>query len=722
MKSGRSIDNGPKFERDRSGGFGRAVVKSRYVILVIAVLLLIPSIIGYQNTKINYDMLYYLPDSMETVKGQDLLLDDFGKGAFSILVTENMTTGEMRKLTSQIEDVDHVDSVVDLASVIDPNVPTAMYPKVIRDNLKNQDASMIVIFFDDSTSAAPTINAVGEIRKICTKDCYLAGMSSMVVDLKNLCEAEEAKYVAIAVVLSLIAMMAMLDSLFAPILFLISIGLAIIYNLGSNIIFGEISYITKAIAAVLQLAVTMDYSIFLWHSYIEHIDRGFERHEAMACAVNATLTSVSGSSLTTIAGFLCMCFMSYTMGIDLGIVMAKGVLLGVISSVTILPALLLLFSNTLVRTRHKSIIPDMSRLSVRLTTKYGIYLAIFALLLIPAVIGYNNLNITYDFTKMVASNADDLPAKYTQFYTAQNKQKEDFDIATTHMIIADADIPDEEGEKMLHEIQDIKGTKTVLGIDSVAGASVPREMVPKKLQDSLIANGHQLILVNSSYNVSTEKCNKQIDEIKDVVAKYDKSAKVIGEGPATKDLINITAEDFKMVSFVSILAVFLIIFFVLQSASLPIILVLAIEFAIYLNMGISGFSGLEVPFLVPVLISTIQLGSTVDYAILMSTRYKTERSYGRAKREAVEIASATCSPSIIVSALSFFAATFGVGLYSNVGIISTLCNMMARGAIISMLTVIFVLPSALMAFDGFICRTTRGLRKKDRIAAAEAQQ
>ncbi|MEE3362462.1 MAG: MMPL family transporter [Anaerovoracaceae bacterium] len=722
MKSGRSIDNGPKLERDRSGGFGRAVVKSRYVILVIAVLLLIPSIIGYQNTKINYDMLYYLPDSMETVKGQDLLLDDFGKGAFSILVTENMTTGEMRKLTSQIEDVDHVDSVVDLASVIDPNVPTAMYPKVIRDNLKNQDASMIVIFFDDSTSAAPTINAVGEIRKICTKDCYLAGMSSMVVDLKNLCEAEEAKYVAIAVVLSLIAMMAMLDSLFAPILFLISIGLAIIYNLGSNIIFGEISYITKAIAAVLQLAVTMDYSIFLWHSYIEHIDRGFERHEAMACAVNATLTSVSGSSLTTIAGFLSMCFMSYTMGIDLGIVMAKGVLLGVISSVTILPALLLLFSNTLVRTRHKSIIPDMSRLSVRLTTKYGIYLAIFALLLIPAVIGYNNLNITYDFTKMVASNADDLPAKYTQFYTAQNKQKEDFDIATTHMIIADADIPDEEGEKMLHEIQDIKGTKTVLGIDSVAGASVPREMVPKKLQDSLIANGHQLILVNSSYNVSTEKCNKQIDEIKDVVAKYDKSAKVIGEGPATKDLINITAEDFKMVSFVSILAVFLIIFFVLQSASLPIILVLAIEFAIYLNMGISGFSGLEVPFLVPVLISTIQLGSTVDYAILMSTRYKTERSYGRAKREAVEIASATCSPSIIVSALSFFAATFGVGLYSNVGIISTLCNMMARGAIISMLTVIFVLPSALMAFDGFICRTTRGLRKKDRIAAAEAQQ
>lgn len=722
MSIGRRNSGGPKLAESRSGGFGKAVVKSRFVILVVAVLLLIPSIIGYTNTKINYDMLYYLPDSMETVKGQDLLLDDFGKGAFAMLVTENMTTGQMKKLSSQIEDIDHVDSVMNLSSVIDPNVPISMYPKAIRDNLKNQDASMIVIFFDDSTSAEPTIKAVSDVRKVCTKNCYLAGMSSMVTDLKNLCEAEEAKYVAIAVVLSLIAMMAMLDSFFAPILFLISIGLAIIYNLGSNIIFGEISYITKAIAAVLQLAVTMDYSIFLWHSYIEHIDRGFERKEAMACAVNATLTSVSGSSLTTIAGFLSMCFMSYTMGMDLGIVMAKGVLLGVISSVTILPALLLLFSNTLVRTRHKSIIPDMHKLSVRLTTKYGVYLAIFALLIIPAVIGYNSLDVTYDFTKMVASNADDLPSQYTQFYTAQEKQKEDFDIATTHMIIADADLPDEEGEKMLDEIQDIKGTKTVFGIDSVAGATVPREMVPKKLTDSLIANGHQLILVNSSYSVSTDECNDQIDEIKQVVEKYDKSAKVIGEGPATKDLINITAKDFRMVSAVSILAVFLIIFFVLQSASLPIILVLAIEFAIYLNMGISGFTGIEVPFLVPVLISTIQLGSTVDYAILMSTRYKTERASGKAKREAVEIASATCSPSIIVSALGFFTATFGVALYSNIGIISTLCTMMARGAIISMLTVIFILPSALMAFDGFICRTTRGLRKKDREAAASMQQ
>ena len=691
-------------------GFGSKVVKARYVILVIGLLLLVPSFFGMQATKINYDMLTYLPDSIETMKGQDMLLHDFGKGGFSIVVTENMKTDEVSHLKSEIGKVDHVDSVLNLQEVLNPAVPQSMYPDKVRENLKNPNASMIVVFFDTSTSSEESMNAVAQIRKLSTKDCFVSGMTAMVLDLKNLCETEESKYILVAVLLSLAVMMLLLDSFVVPFIFLASIGMAILYNLGSNIVFGEISYVTKAIAAVLQLGVTMDYSIFLWHSYMEHLDRGLSRKEAMGQAIDATLVSVTGSSITTVAGFLALCFMTYKMGMDLGLVMAKGCVFGVICSVTVLPSLILIFSGVLEKTRHRSLIPDCSKMAHGLTSRYGIYLVIFGLVFLPAIYGYMHENVTYDFTDMMGHDSG-LKASQIQFMTANDKLEKDFDIGTTHMIIADRNLAPKDGRAMSEKLEDISGVKNVLGVDALTGTAIPREFLPDQVTKSLYAKDHQLILVNSAYKVSTDNCNTQIDQINRVVHQYDKSAKVIGEGPATKDLIEITNHDFKVVNLISMAMVFLIILLVLRSVSLPFILIAAIEFAIYVNLGIPGFTGTKLPFIIPVCVSTIQLGSTVDYAILMSTRYKTERAAGKKKREAVEIASATSIPSILVSALGFFAATFGVGLYSNVGLISQLCNMMARGAIISMATVILVLPSLLMALDGLVIRSTKGLKQ-----------
>ncbi|MCI5746731.1 MAG: MMPL family transporter [Eubacterium pyruvativorans] len=691
-------------------GFGSKVVKARYVILVIGLLLLVPSFFGMQATKINYDMLTYLPDSIETMKGQDMLLHDFGKGGFSIVVTENMKTDEVSHLKSEIGKVDHVDSVLNLQEVLNPAVPQSMYPDKVRENLKNPNASMIVVFFDTSTSSEESMNAVAQIRKLSTKDCFVSGMTAMVLDLKNLCETEESKYILVAVLLSLAVMMLLLDSFVVPFIFLVSIGMAILYNLGSNIVFGEISYVTKAIAAVLQLGVTMDYSIFLWHSYMEHLDRGISRKEAMGQAIDATLVSVTGSSITTVAGFLALCFMTYKMGMDLGLVMAKGCVFGVICSVTVLPSLILIFSGVLEKTRHRSLIPDCSKIAHGLTSRYGIYLVIFGLVFLPAIYGYMHENVTYDFTDMMGHDSG-LKASQIQFMTANDKLEKDFDIGTTHMIIADRNLAPKDGRAMSEKLEDLSGVKNVLGVDALTGTAIPREFLPDQVTKSLYAKDHQLILVNSAYKVSTDNCNTQIDQINRVVHQYDKSAKVIGEGPATKDLIEITNHDFKVVNLISMAMVFLIILLVLRSVSLPFILIAAIEFAIYVNLGIPGFTGTKLPFIIPVCVSTIQLGSTVDYAILMSTRYKTERAAGKRKREAVEIASATSIPSILVSALGFFAATFGVGLYSNVGLISQLCNMMARGAIISMATVILVLPSLLMALDGLVIRSTKGLKQ-----------
>ena len=690
--------------------FGKAVVKLRHAILVIALILIIPSAIGMAKTHVNYDMLSYLPSDMESVKGQDLLMDEFHKGGFSILVLENMKTDDVTKLKKDIEKVDHVESIVNLQDVVNPSIPISMYPKVVQDNIDNKNATMLVTFYDTGISDEHTLNAVDQIRKMSNKDTYVAGMTSMVLDLKNIAETEEIKYVAVAVALSLLVMMLLLDSYVAPFLFLLSIGMAILYNMGSNIMFGEISYITKAIAAVLQLGVTMDYSIFLWHSYMEKLDNGIEPKPAMAEAINATLISVTGSSVTTIAGFLALCFMTYKMGMDLGLVMAKGVVFGVVCSVTVLPVLILFFTRTLQKTRHKTLIPSADRLSRKLTSRYGIYILCFGLLLAPALYGYAHTNTSYDLTKMVVGDGKDIDKEMVPFYTANKKLSKDFGINTSYIIIADANMSAKDGRAMSEEIKDVKGVKSVLGVDGMLGSAIPRNMLPDELNTSMRSDKHQMILVNSKYRISTDEVNRQVTQVNSIVHKYDKNGSVIGEAPSTKDLIQLTSKDFQVVNWISIGLVFLIIFFVLRSISLPFILILVIELAIYINMGICGFTGVELPFLVPVCVTTIQLGSTVDYAILMSTRYKTERMGGLSKRESIDIAVRTSQPSIMTSALGFFASTFGVSKYSNVYLISTMCSLMARGAIISMITVIFLLPSMLMAFDRIICKTTRGMK------------
>ena len=688
---------------------GHKIVKHRHIVLILALILLTPAFMGYKSTKINYDMLTYLPEDMDTVKGQNLLMDDFNKGGFSIIVVENMKSGQVTKLRNDIKEVDHVTQIVNLQDVINPDMPKEMLPEKVANNLKNHDATLLGVFFDTSTSDEETLKAVEEIRKISNDDTHVTGLSAMVIDLKNLCEEEEPKYVAVAVVLSLIAMMLLLDSYVAPIIFLASIGIAILYNFGSNIFLGEISYITKAIAAVLQLGVTMDYSIFLWHSYTERRDSGLDDEEAMANAIDDTLVSVTGSSITTVAGFLALCFMTYTMGKDLGIVMAKGVILGVISSITILPVMLLQFRKVLKKTMHKALIPDTHKLSHGLTSRYVIYILVFAVLLVPAMYGYNQQNVVYDFTKMMSGSQNDLPAEKTRFLTANEKLNDDFNISTTYMVIADEKMPVRDNKAMVDEIEELDGIVNVIGLEKVVGTAIPKEVLPDQITNSMAAKGHQMIVINSKYKVSTDKCNNQIDSVKKIAKKYDSKSTVIGEGPATKDLIRLTDKDFQVVTWISIAMVFLIILIVLKSASLPFILVSVIEFTIIVNLGIPGYTQLELPFIVPICISTIQLGSTVDYAILMSTRYKTERLKGLEKRTAIIEAAAASIPSIIVSALGFFTATIGVAIYSNVGIISVMCSLMARGAIISMLTVILVLPSLLMLLDGVICRTTKGM-------------
>ena len=689
--------------------FGAAVVKSRNIILIICLALLIPAVIGFLSMRVNYDMLTYLPDSMETMKGQNILMEDFDKGGFTLIVVEDMKPEEVDGMTKKIKKVDHVETVVDFDDIVDPSVPRELYPDELEEQLSSDDATMIAVFFDTSTSDEGSINAVTEIRKIVTKDCYVSGLTALVVDLKNVAENEEPKYIVIAVILSVIAMMLMLDSYVVPFIFLTSIGFAILYNMGSNFMLGEIAYITKAIAAVLQLGVTMDYSIFLWNSYIENLKNEPDKKKAMADAINNTLVSVTGSSITTVAGFLALCFMTYRIGINLGIVMAKGCVIGVIASVTLLPSLILLFDRVLMKTRHKPLIPDMNKAAKLLTSHPAVIAAVFVLMILPAVYGYQHAAISYDFSAMFRG-PNGIPEEKAPVLKANEKLEEDFGIGCTHMIIADSGMSQKDGHDMCKEVGEIDGIKNVLGIDALLDPSVPREMLPERITEALISKDHQLILVNSEYKVSTDECNDQIDRINTVIHKYDKNASVIGEGPATKDLIELTSRDFNVVNLISIGAVFLIIYFVLRSWILPLLLVAVIEFAIYVNLGIPGYTGLVLPFIVPVCISTIQLGSTVDYAILMSTRYKTERMSGKDKRDAVEIAVATSIPSIIVSAFGFFCATFGVGWYSDVGLISTLCNMMARGAVISMITVILVLPSVLMLFDKLIVKTTSGLR------------
>lgn len=684
--------------------FSKAVVRGRVAILILTVLLMIPAVFGMLETRINYDMLNYLPDDMDTVIGQNALLEDFGKGAFSFIVVENMPEKDVAALQEKLESVEHVETVLWYNSLMDTSIPMQLLPDKLYDAFNTGDATMMAVFFDTATSADETMDAIREIRSIAGKQCFVSGMSALVTDLKDLCEQEEPIYVAIAVVLACVAMMVFLDSWLIPFVFLASIGAAILLNLGSNWFMGEISYITKALSAVLQLAVTMDYSIFLWHSYNEQRAIYPDKCEAMAHAISATLTSVVGSSITTIAGFLALCFMSFTLGRDLGIVMAKGVLLGVLSCVTVLPSLILLLDKPLQKTRHRSILPKMDGLAKSVTKVFPVFLALFVVLAPVFYFAYDKTNdeVYYDMGQCLPEDME--------YVIANSKLSEEFDIASTHMLLVDASLPSKQVRSMISDMEQVDGVKYVLGLESVVGAGVPEEILPDSVRSILKSDKWELLLINSEYKVASDEVNAQIDSLNAILKKYDPTGMLIGEAPCMKDMIETTDHDFKVVNAVSILAIFLIILLVERSISLPFLLIAVIELAIFINLGLPHFLGQSLPFIAPICISTIQLGATVDYAILMTTRYKAERLAGKEKRPAVITALSTSIPSIIVSGMGLFAATFGVAIYSDIDIISSMCMLMARGAIVSMLCVILILPPLLLLCDRLVCATTLGMR------------
>lgn len=681
--------------------FGKKVVKFRIPILIISILLLIPAGLGYVNTRVNYDVLTYLPEDIETMQGQDILVKDFGTGAFSMFIVDGMEDKEVSALKAKIENVEHVQKVLWYDSLADISMPKSMIPKDVYEVFNSDTGTMMAIFFDEGTSSDGTMDAIGEIRKLAGKQCFLSGMSAIVTDTKNLAEKETPLYVLIAVVLAVIVLGLTMDSYFIPLLFMLSIGMAIVYNLGSNYFFGEISYITKALAAVLQLGVTLDYSIFLMHSYEEQQVRyNGDKERAMAHAISQTFSSVIGSSVTTVAGFIALCFMTFTLGMDIGVVMVKGVILGVIACVTILPSMILCCDKWIMKTMHKPFLPDIGKISDKVTKRYMIYVILFLVLLFPAIYGNNHTAVYYNLDETLPK---DLPS-----IIANEKLKKDYDMNTTHMILVDSSVESADVAKMIDKMDDVDGVKWALGLDALIGPAIPQDMIPNSVTDMLKNDKYQLLLVNSEYKVASDELNAQIKDLNKILHKYDKGGMLIGEGPLTADLIDITDTDFKTVSMVSIGIIFVIILILFKSISLPIILVGVIEFAIFVNMGIPYYTGTKLPFVASIVIGTIQLGSTVDYAILMTTRYKRERNHGAEKYDAITTAHRASAQSIMVSALSFFAATIGVGLYSNIDMISSLCILMARGAIISMIVVIFVLPSMFMVFDKVIVKTSKG--------------
>ena len=689
--------------------FSKAVVKCRVPILIITLLLMIPAVLGMAGTRINYDMLDYLPSDMDTVVGQDLLKEDFGKGAFSFIILEDMPAKDVVALKEKIEKVNHVETVLWYDDLADISVPMELLPEKVWKEFNTDHSTMMAVFFDSATSEDVTMDAIREIRSIAGRQCFVSGMSALVTDLKDLCEKEEPIYVGLAVVCACAAMMLFLDGWLVPFVFLASIGMMIVLNLGTNYFFGEISYITKALSAVLQLAVTMDYSIFLWHSYNEQRTKYADNKEAMAVAIHETLTSVVGSSVTTIAGFAALCFMSFTLGKDLGIVMAKGVLLGVIGCVTVLPALILVLDKPLQKTKHRSILPKMNGLARGVTKVFPVFLIIFALLVYPAYYGYDKTNdeVYYDMGQCLPEDIE--------YVIANSKLSEEFDIASTHMVLVNADLPAKDVRNMINEMDEVEGVKYVLGLESVLGSRVPEEILPERLVSTLKSENWELLLINSEYKVASDKVNEQIDSLNAILKKYDENGMLIGEAPCMKDMIETTDHDFQVVNTVSILAIFVIILIVEKSISLPFLLIAVIELAIFINLGLPHYLGQSLPFIAPICISTIQLGATVDYAILMTTRYKSERALGRSKRDSVTTALATSIPSIIVSGMGLFAATFGVAIYSDIDIISSMCMLMARGAIISMLCVIFILPALLMLCDPLIRVTTLGMKSKNKV-------
>ena len=687
--------------------FGKVIVKLRIPILILSFLLLIPSAIGYFNTRVNYDILYYLPNEIETMQGQDILMDDFNKGAYAMVVVQNMDTKSTDRLIKKVENVDHVAQVISYTGIVGEDVPSEIVPSKFRKYFENDstDTTLFAIFFDNTTSSDDTMNAIIQIREQTEGQAFISGMSAVVTDTKNLSEKETPLYVLIAVVLVCIVLAIFMDSFLVPVFFMISIGMAIVYNLGSNILLGEVSYITKALAAVLQLGVTLDYSIFLWHSYKEMKEIYPDDHkEAMAVAISNTLTSVVGSSITTVAGFIALCFMSFTLGLDLGIVMAKGVVFGVIGCVTILPSLILTFDRALEKTMHREIMPNFDKLATFIVNHSWIFVIVFVVLLGPAIYGQNHTSVYYDLSDTLP---DDLACSQ-----ANKKLEENFDMNSIYMILADSSMSTDTANEMLDKLGDVDGVQFALGLDTALKSGIPQEFLPAKTVSELKGEDYQIMMIATDYKIASDEINNQISKVNDIVKSYDSKAMVVGEAPCTKDLITITDKDFKTVSAVSIVAIFVIILFVLKSISLPIILVSAIEFAIFVNMGIPYFTHTQIPFIASVVIGTIQLGATVDYAILMTTRYKKERSQGYAKKEAIQIALSTSIPSIIVSALGFFAATFGVGCIASVDMIGSLCTLMARGAIISMFVFIFILPSLFVLCDKLIINTSIGFKPK----------
>lgn len=685
---------------------GKGIVKARFAILIASILLLIPAAIGYIKTRVNYDILSYLPGEIETMQGQEILVEEFGTGAFSIAVIEGMDNKDVAKLEQKIEGVEHVKDVLWYDDVADLSIPVEVLPDSIRTQFMNEeaDATIMAILFDTTMSADETMDAIEEIRKIADKQCFISGMSAVVVDIKNLSDKETPVYVVIAVILATIILSLTMDSFLIPIFFLTSIGMAIVYNLGSNIFMGEISYVTKALSAVLQLGVTMDYSIFLWHSYeAEKAKNPNDKNDAMAHAIGNSITSVAGSSLTTVAGFIALCFMSFTLGLDLGIVMAKGVVIGVICCVTVLPSIILIFDKALEKTKHRPLLPKFTWVSKFVTKHYLVIAILFAALWVPATIGYTHTNVYYD---LAGTLPKDLPS-----FIANEKLEDEFEMNCTHILLVDSNLPSAKMNEMMEEVRATEGVKNVLGLSALVGPGIPKEFLPEEVTSMLADENYEMMMISSEYAIASDEVNEQCEKLVNIIKKYDEKAMLIGEAPCTKDLIEVTDHDFKTVSAVSIAVIFILILLVFKSISLPVILVATIEFAIFVNMGIPYYTGTVLPFIASIVIGTIQLGSTVDYAILMTNKYKTARNDGLEKKEAVMRAHGESIQSVIVSALSFFASTFGVGVYSNIDMISSLCMLMARGAIISMFVVLLVLPSMFIIFDGLIMRSSFGFKK-----------
>lgn len=684
---------------------GRKIVKFRIPIFVISLLLLIPSVFGYIKTRINYDVLYYLPDSIETMQGQDILVDEFGTGAYSMFICEGMENKDVAALKNQVEAVEHVNKVVWYDTFADISIPMEMLPQDIREAFNADDSTLMFIIFDTTTSADETMDAIEEIRTLAGKQCFLSGMSTIVTDTKNLAESEVAIYVLIAVVLSSIVLGLTMESYLIPVFFLLSIGMAVLYNMGSNIFLGQISYITKALSAVLQLGVTMDYSIFLWHSYQEQRENGEEDHkEAMAQAIAATIKSVVGSSITTIAGFIALCFMSFTLGMDLGIVMTKGVIFGVICCVTVLPAMIMIFDNALEKTKHRQLIPDMPKVSAFVVKHHVIFAVLFVALFLPFAYFQANVDVYYNLDVSLPEN---LPS-----VQANTKLSEEYEMGAAHMILLDKNLDSKKKYQMIEEMEQVDGVKQVLGMESIIGPTIPESMIPEDVKEILESDHYELMLIMNEYTVASEEVNQQLSKLNTILKGYDPQGMLVGEAPCTKDLIEITDHDFAVVSAVSIIAVFLIILFVFKSISLPIILVMVIEGAIFVNMGIPYLTGTQLPFIASIVIGTIQLGATVDYAILITSRYEKERGSGKGRKESIRIAHETSLRPVMVSAFSFFAATFGVGMYSQIDMISSLCLLMARGALISMCAVLLFLPAMFWLLDGIICKTSLNFRQR----------